>query len=277
MINKDFFDCIDTEEKAYWYGFICADGYVAGNGNYVGIQLKATDKEHLEKFALIFGCNLHKHDGERKGVQTFGFGVHVGSRYLVKVLKSYSLDNNKSKSLTWLATDPVPSNLMSHFIRGFFDGDGWVSVGSGSCRRQYGAGFIGTLNFISNLKLFLEQELDHSFYLGKQMYSFEAASLKFVGKHKTNLLGTYLYKDSSVYLERKKLIFESDLLKMSKYQFIEHNKYGWTVANRFRGIKSTTFKEEQDAVEYALSLGLDIHRKSPKPTGYIKGHYRIRR
>ena len=56
--NEDFFEKIDTEKKAYWLGFIMADGYVQShnNGKYLCIGLKIEDKGHLEKFKKdIFG------------------------------------------------------------------------------------------------------------------------------------------------------------------------------------------------------------------------------
>lgn len=49
-LDEFFFDNIDTEEKAYWLGFFFADGYLTQSSNAVGIELKATKIEHLEKF-----------------------------------------------------------------------------------------------------------------------------------------------------------------------------------------------------------------------------------
>ena len=37
---QDAFDIIDTEEKAYWLGFLYADGFVCTNTNTVGFGLK---------------------------------------------------------------------------------------------------------------------------------------------------------------------------------------------------------------------------------------------
>ncbi len=54
--DNTVFDCIDTEEKAYWLGFIFADGYISsdslkGKSRYLlEISLKASDKNHLDKF-----------------------------------------------------------------------------------------------------------------------------------------------------------------------------------------------------------------------------------
>ena len=47
--NEHVFDNIDSEEKAYWLGFIFADGYISSQeGNYnFEISLKGSDKEHL--------------------------------------------------------------------------------------------------------------------------------------------------------------------------------------------------------------------------------------
>ena len=60
-LNKEYFKNIDTEEKAYWLGFIYADGYIIkSEKNYeLGIELNYKDVEHLNKFNSIFN-NYYK-------------------------------------------------------------------------------------------------------------------------------------------------------------------------------------------------------------------------
>ena len=48
--NKHFFDVIDTEEKAYWLGFMYADGYITSKSFRIGLSLAIKDIEHLRKF-----------------------------------------------------------------------------------------------------------------------------------------------------------------------------------------------------------------------------------
>lgn len=54
--NERIFDSIDTEEKAYWLGFIFADGYISSKSKYnkmeykFELSLKGNDSEHLDKF-----------------------------------------------------------------------------------------------------------------------------------------------------------------------------------------------------------------------------------
>lgn len=53
--NENFFENIDTEEKAYWLGFLYADGYITERSNgygqeSFGITLSAEDENHLIKF-----------------------------------------------------------------------------------------------------------------------------------------------------------------------------------------------------------------------------------
>ena len=46
-VNESFFDVIDTEEKAYFLGFLYADGYNNTDRNSVNLSLKETDKDIL--------------------------------------------------------------------------------------------------------------------------------------------------------------------------------------------------------------------------------------
>jgi predicted DNA-binding protein YlxM (UPF0122 family) len=48
--NRDFFDSIDTEEKAYWLGFMYADGYIGATEYSVGLNISLKDIDHLKKY-----------------------------------------------------------------------------------------------------------------------------------------------------------------------------------------------------------------------------------
>ena len=50
-INEHIFDTIDTEEKAYWLGFMYADGCIYSKENRIELSLQDLDVNHLYKFA----------------------------------------------------------------------------------------------------------------------------------------------------------------------------------------------------------------------------------
>ena len=56
VLNHNVFNSIDTKEKAYWLGFLFADGFITKD-NYVGISLKNDDYKHLEKFRDFIESN----------------------------------------------------------------------------------------------------------------------------------------------------------------------------------------------------------------------------
>ena len=56
-IDETFFDVIDTEEKAYFLGFLYADGYNNTDRNSVNLSLKEDDKEILEKLNNLLQPN----------------------------------------------------------------------------------------------------------------------------------------------------------------------------------------------------------------------------
>lgn len=103
--NIRFFKEINTEEKAYWLGFIYADGYVVYNkeqGNYeLGIEISEVDKEHLNKFNKCFNNEFKVTTRQR----TFKSGsvvkmcsVRVYSKDLVEDLINNQIVPSKSYS-----------------------------------------------------------------------------------------------------------------------------------------------------------------------------------
>ena len=57
-LNEKYFDSINTEDKAYILGFICADGYIAKDRIVIAIAKKDIQiLENIKKF--IYSINVH--------------------------------------------------------------------------------------------------------------------------------------------------------------------------------------------------------------------------
>lgn len=114
-----FFDIIDTEEKAYWLGLLYADGRPQRFS--IGLNLKREDKDHVIKFASLFGYKTFDYNSN-------GFpatGCDISNVYLVDQLqKKGILVGRPSPHLPF---DHISQSLLRHFIRGFSDGDGCLT------------------------------------------------------------------------------------------------------------------------------------------------------
>lgn len=124
--NEDFFEKIDSEEKAYWLGFLMADGSVvvrARENKYcmsVGLQIR--DRGALEKLLCVVGRGVGLLR-ERDGRYVY---CSLCSKKLCLDLISHGVVSNKSSGSD-LYVVGVPEELLRHFWRGFFDGDGWIT------------------------------------------------------------------------------------------------------------------------------------------------------
>jgi hypothetical protein len=99
--NFDFFDSIDSQAKAYWLGFICADGWVQlGNrSSRLGIELSNMDEHHLANFAEIFDAPLVKRARtQRSGKASVMVGCRIACTYLCESLVAKGVVPKKSLS-----------------------------------------------------------------------------------------------------------------------------------------------------------------------------------
>jgi hypothetical protein len=127
-LDEDFFDCIDTPEKAYVLGFILADGYVAKEGKYASIIVTESDRKILEDIRVVMGSGAPIH------TRYPGKGAYENSKPICRLdlcsmrlssrLNELGLYHNKSLTATYPV---IPDYLESHLIRGIFDGNGTIS------------------------------------------------------------------------------------------------------------------------------------------------------
>ena len=124
--DDTYFDVIDTEAKAYWLGFITADGCVrtAGSSHQLTVKLMVSDAPHLEKLKAALSADYPIKSGERRGVAGAWAALGVSSPRMTDSLARLGV--TPRKSLTVQPWDG-PAGLMRHYWRGLFDGDGCIS------------------------------------------------------------------------------------------------------------------------------------------------------
>lgn len=130
-VAHDYFDVIDTPLKAYFLGFIAADGTIAkdrGSGTSLRIQVQERDAEILQllRDEVCPDMPLRKVQVNYKGKVFYHVKLQINSKRLCDGLEAHGIHPRK----TWEFERPigVPDELLHHYVRGFFDGDGSVAV-----------------------------------------------------------------------------------------------------------------------------------------------------
>ena len=124
--NENYFERIDTPEKAYCLGFWYADGCVETSPNHV-ISVTQIDlqRDILAKIAHEFDSNKPIYERKYEKGRTF-YVLQFNGEKLTSDLIKLGCTANKSLTLQFPTDEIVPYKFMSHFIRGYFDGDGCI-------------------------------------------------------------------------------------------------------------------------------------------------------
>jgi DNA-binding transcriptional regulator WhiA len=204
-VNHDFFNVIDSEIKAYWLGFMYADGYVISNPKIpnFGLSLSSKDRDHLELFKTHLEATYSIKTYNSKGGH--GYKSVEYCRLLItsennrKNLIEKGVLPQKTLSLTFPSSEVVPNHLMNHFIRGYFDGDGsWVL---NSSTKQIVFAICGTSEFLNTMLSTIgmpNKKLHRRHKNDKNNWQCQVG-----GKHQIKKIGDFLYRDATVYLPRK--------------------------------------------------------------------------
>lgn len=217
-LNTKIFANIDSHEKAYWLGFIYADGnvYYGGDRNdkrALQVCLAWKDEEHVERLRTFLGSGAPLYP-DRGGMHLI-----VNNIALVADLARLGVHPRKSLVMTFPSSDQVPAIYRRSFILGYFDGDGTIY----SCSNKWNWGIIGTdaFNLGVQKELILAGTSKTSLTREKRSGQGRLSYLTYGGslsptklshaKHNLPRLFSYLYQDSPVWLPRKRKRFEDCL------------------------------------------------------------------
>ena len=200
--NNTVFDSIDNEEKAYWLGFLYADGSVSANNNSVELSLKGEDISHLEKFKTFLNSKNSVKLGIAKcGNKTYSrCRFNASDKHFHDKLIELGCIPNKSLILKFPDINIFASQeLIPHFIRGYVDGDGCLTY---TKTGRLVVEIIGTKEFLSTIvdrysKIFTPALHKDKRHLESNTYFISCAC------NKADEFATLLYANANIYLDRK--------------------------------------------------------------------------
>jgi len=192
-LKKNIFSKIDTEEKAYWLGFLYADGYVSPTGNKINLTLKESDKTHIENFKKFLGsdCKITYRS------KLNAYRLSIRCKQISQDLISLGCVPNKTWSINSIPN--IPKNLKIDFIRGYFDGDGCITFGNTNKegKRSLVINIVSNKYMLDAICNFLNEKRNYSKKKGT-----DVEMVRWSGIKAAKLLGL-MYDHSTVYLERK--------------------------------------------------------------------------
>lgn len=130
-VNIDFFKSY-SPNIAYVLGLIAADGNICHSGKAHALHLASDDKDVIEKVKRLIeygGPIYEKHRGNGK----VSYSLRICDQTIFKDLQNLGITERKSLTLR---PQKVPTEYLSHYLRGFFDGDGsvWLNKRGGKKR-----------------------------------------------------------------------------------------------------------------------------------------------
>jgi intein-encoded DNA endonuclease-like protein len=199
--KTDFFKSFN-KESCYWAGFIAADGCIRSNRATTHIKLQIKDKIHLESFKsnILFEGNIM----DKISYCTIDIN---GKWFIEDLLNNFEISSRKTFNVK--ISDKIPEELLHHFIRGYFDGDGCVTWTT-----------TITINFTSGSQTLLNQIQEIFYDLGIRLKSrnrippiCKGIQFSYSGKNAISIL-EWMYQDSEdLRLERKYETYQKLILQ----------------------------------------------------------------
>ena len=206
--NPNYFEIIDNEWKAYWLGFLYADGYVrletdSEKKKYtLSVALATADESHLEKFrdSVQADNRIIRNTSHLNGKEYYNSRIVVTNKKLCEDLVRLGCTPRKSLTLTFPDESQVPKKYRRDFIRGYFDGDGCICVNEE--KRMARVNIIGTEEFLTEVQNCFVNEAGVTKTCIIRTKS-KAYELQYGNIRSVELIYKYLYRDSNIFLDRK--------------------------------------------------------------------------
>lgn len=213
-LDLNVFEKINTEHKAYFLGLMYADGnvHISKKGYQFHLTLHVKDILLVNAFKSFLKASISPYYHAVRN----HIGLFVNSKKICYDLIKLGCTERKSLTLQFPNFKIIPKYLMGHFLRGYFDGDGSVTFTQKNARIE--ARIISSLSFCEGYMQVLSDHFDISkFYFYENKIKLSVMGLPYttvgIGNfHDISNFYKLLYKGATVFLPRKKEVFDRYLL-----------------------------------------------------------------
>lgn len=207
-LKTDFFKKIDSPEKAYILGFLYADGYNNPEKREISIVQKIGSEDILYKIKSVLN-----YSGPIRSKGTKFLELRIACKEMTDDLSNLGCMKGKSLNLKY---PNIPSHLNNHFIRGVFDGDGSiclrynVSKKSNEIERKTQFSISGYIPFLKQIQEILSSEcnINKVKIIKEKRRKSNVGYLMYSGCRQCIKIRDYLYKEATIYMNRKYILFE---------------------------------------------------------------------
>lgn len=209
LCDEFYFENINKDDKSYWLGFLFADGYVRmykGRSAELRLKLSILDKNHIELFK-----NTIKSTHPIKDIDS---ALFYNNKKSISKCSTFSINNKKivtdlfkigcvNKKSMIINFPDINKEYFRHFIRGYFDGDGCIYTNSNRNDLTFTS---GSLIFLEQIQKIFNNELNINVNICKYKNTYK---LYICNRKDIFKVYEFFYKNSSIFLERKKKKFDS--------------------------------------------------------------------
>ena len=208
FLKEDFFETINSEEKAYWLGFLFTDGSVVPkkgtNSMTIRLDVQLRDKEVIENFkkAVNSEGKLTYSKHKKNGRESESVLTTITSKKMADDLAQYGVIPNKTYNTKHLPSN-IPKEYWKDFLRGCIDGDGSIYINHNG---EYTTPVIYFCSYHQSCcEDFLRMIKEICPITGHNNVLKEKGTYRITFKKKEDVqqLATVLYKDSNISLTRK--------------------------------------------------------------------------
>lgn len=209
VINENYFEKIDSPDKAYFLGWMISDGHNKGNG--IVLSLQERDKEVLENFKkhIEYEGPLYRIIHTKKNVQN-SMSLDITNNKLARDIEKWGVIKKKARFTYFPLID---EKYYPYLIRGVFEGDGWISESNG----KYVFGISGSEILMKEIQEILKRYCNVEIYPVRKTKTTYVFSLG--GYSKIMRVFNFLYKDC------KELVLSRKYHKFLQVTCIQNRKY----------------------------------------------------
>ena len=217
-LDIKYFDHIDIPNKAYILGFLFADGYNDPKKGTISMALKCDDKNILEnirkelksdrELELIKGHSFK--DGDKEYISSDEYRLVLFSKYMCESLICCGMIPNKSNRLKFPMY--ISDELIPHFVRGYFDGDGSMGfhdLSTWNCKNLI-IKIVGTKEFNEYLSKYLMNNLGIESLITNASNNNGITTNLCINKISSQKkFCEWMYADAEMYLKRKYDVYKA--------------------------------------------------------------------